>query len=608
MPVSAKQRKLLIATLILLAIAISRMLLLNRLEMNHDEVWHVWQTSGSFDDAMRWLPYDWPPLYFVILWGWQKLVGMHPIMMRLLSVLIFMLASALTYRLGRRMFHNENAAWGLTLAYATLGYTIFLSTYVRAYVLMLLLLPLALYLVLRYFDRPSPLRAVLVALAMAAMFYTNLTAVVAFAAIGAVMLVFYPRNIWRWWLPGMLALVFALPEILSKVELAGRRNAGLGDVLPPLPQGLIDIVLTHLGHAAPVLLILGVCLISYALWRRQNLKMGLILILWLLVIPVLLYALDSVIGFFTPQYAWWITLGLAMALAWGFGYLPRFVSVILGVLLIVIMFIPMTKGNQPFEELKYGIPTLPFEQTFPVVADAWQDGDVILIDPECDCGDHYVWDYFQEVYFEHPPHHISQPDDSRRIWYVHRPDANDVALESTLEETHLRSKYIGPWQLFFQLYEAPPDPIGIAFENGLRFHGIEVLDQNDAPMVQPLVYREGETVNVRLWWSLDQTTDADYSITLQLLNEHGLIAQSDGAPQTISLYVGSDAPPSGTSQWQTGQYYVEQRTLTLPYPTNRAEYILYLGVYRWWDGVRLTAEGTNADDLLPLLPVAIMAW
>lgn len=605
-----RQRRAGYAALFLLLIFISRAVLLNRLEMNHDEIWHVWQTSGTLDETMRWLPYDWPPLYFVLLWGWQGLVGSHPVMMRALSVLLFMLASAWAFRLGKQLFGTDKAGWGLMLAYAALGYTIFLSTYVRAYVLMLLLLPMTLYFALRYLGKPSIWRALLLAMGMAALFYTNLTAVVAFAAIGLTTLIMYPRRIWHWWLPGVLAALLALPEILAKAELAGRRNAGLGDTLPPFIDGLVEIYKTHLGHAALVWLVVFIVLAVVLLLRRQ-MKWRLVLVIagWLLIVPVLVYALDSVLGFFTPQYAWWVILGLAVLFAWGYSAVTLYGRAALAVFLIAVMLYPATQGERPFDSLSYGgIPTLPFEETLPVVADAMQNGDVILMDPACNCGELYAWDYYQSIYFPQVPQHITEPGDYRRIWYVYRPEQNDEAIQAALEETHVSGKFVGPWELFFRLYEAPPDVGGIAFENGLRFHGVQVMDADGQPQVEPLVYREGEAVHLRLWWSVDEPLNADYSVTLQILNADGLLAQDDGAPQPISLDVTQPAPPSQTSQWQPGQYYIEERTIMLPYPTNRAEYMLYLGIYNWQDGIRLEADGTNADTLLPLLPIAVMAW
>ena len=597
------------STLLFLLIFASRALLLNRLEMNHDEVWHTWQTGQSLEEAMRWLPFDWPPLYVVVLWVWQNFVGNHPIVMRLLSALIFMIGSAWTFRLGRRLFHTEPAAWGLTLAYAALGYIIFLSTYVRAYVIMLALLPLALYLALRYFDKPTIWRAVWLALAMAALFYTNLTAVIAFAAIGITTLIFYPRQIWRWWLPGTMAFVLAIPEILAKLDLVQRREAGLGEKLPSLPEGLLEIFHADLGHAALFWLLVLVIAVGFVLWKRRfTLRMGLMIVSWLLILPILVYATDGIIGFFTAQYSWWITFGFALLVAWGYQAAPRIGRIGLSLVLIGLMFVPLTRGYRPFDELKYGLPTLPFEQTFSVLATELQNGDVFLVHPDCECGDHYVWNYFESIYFPNPPQHVTEPDGHRRIWYVYRSGQNDENIQRQLEQSYVTGRFIGPWELFFRLYEAPPDRDGILFENGLRFHGAQLLEPDRQPRVQPYVYREGEDVRVRLWWSVDEPLDRDYSVTLQILNELGLFAQTDGAPQPVSLDPTQDASPSQTSQWQPGQYYIDDRVLTMPYPATRLDLMLYLGVYYWEDGVRLQAEGVNPDGLLPLLPIALMAW
>ena len=83
-----------------------------------------------------------------------------------------------------------------------------------------------------------------------------------------------------------------------------------------------------------------------------------------------------------------------------------------------------------------------------------------------------------------------------------------------------------------------------------------------------------------------------------------MLSSVDDAPQTIRLQFGEDAPPPETSRWQPGQYYVEERTITVP-PDSEA---LALSVYQWWDGQRIPAPGTNDDDLLIIQSADVMYW
>lgn len=608
--ITISRQRILWVTIVLLANFGSRALLLNQLEMNHDEVWNAWQTSGTLAELHRWLPYDWPPLHFVGLWGWQNLVGPHPVALRLFSVLLTMLAAAVTYRLTWRFTGSASSALMVMAAYSALGFVVFLSTYVRAYILMALLLPLTVWLALRYFERPGFWRALWLGLGMAAMFYTNLTAVVVFALLGIITLVLYEQLIWRWWLPGLMAVVLALPEILVKADLAGRRVAGQVE-LPPLPDALLALFQDYTGHGWWLWFIL-IVLAVVALFVRQRLfsRRGLVVLLWAFALPVAMYLLNDMLGFFSPQYAWWATLGIALLVGWGLDWSKTWLRAGILSILVTLMFVPAMVGYRPFDRLGYGIPeTLPFEATFSELVNSFQAGDVILIDPACTCGEAYEWDYYQRVYFDSAPLHLSSPGDHRRIWYVHRPGAADPATQFAVEEGRLASTYHGPWELFFRLYLAPPDPTGQPFDNGMRFHGAEVVNEKGEREVIPLTRREGETIRLRLWWSVDQPIDADYSLSVQVIGGDGLLTQSDGPPMTISLDpAASIVPPTATSQWQTGRLYVEERTLTLPYPMERGQFWVMLAVVQWWDGERVQGSLTNDDDLLPLMELNVMAW
>jgi len=77
-PVRPSTRPLVLAAALLL-IAASRLLRLCGLELDHDEVWTIWQTFGSPRQILAWTPYDWPPLHFLALGAWQELAGIHPI-------------------------------------------------------------------------------------------------------------------------------------------------------------------------------------------------------------------------------------------------------------------------------------------------------------------------------------------------------------------------------------------------------------------------------------------------------------------------------------------------------------------------------------------------
>lgn len=595
-------RELWLLTALLALVFLSRVIFLDQRQLNYDEVWHAWHTSERFDQVFLWLPYDWPPLYFVLLWVWQGLTGSDPLTLRYSSLLIFVVACAAMYHLGWRWWGTRAAGVGALLAFAALGYYVFLSGYFRAYVLMLLLMPLALLALFAYFDRPTWRRGLLLAFTMAALFYTNLTAVVFFALMGGVSLVYYPRRVWRWWLPGAVALLLALPEIAAKLSVVARRHAGLGDALPPFGEGWLAIIAEFFGVYAPLWALGCVIGIGWLLARRGlTLRAGLALGGWLVALPLIVHALDSVLGFFSAQYSWWIGGGLALLVAGIFASLPQVGRGVLMAAAGVSMFVSFDYGA-------YYHTLLPFEDTLKTVSPYVQRGDVFLMDPRCECGSPMEWTFYQQRYFPLGFRWVSDPAGHARVWYVSRDGEQDPATLAAVREGRIASKFVGPWSLLVRLYEGPPDPVGVRFANGMRFHGFQVVE-GERFSYEPLVRREGEPLTVRVWWSTEEPLGADLSVTLQLVNPSGTLAQSDGAPQLIHLDpTATQRLPEQTSQWQPNVIYVEERTVRVPDVAFHSDWALLLGVYQWWDGERILPEASHQEGLLPLTSVNIMAW
>src|SRR5260221_14504941 len=90
MSISYKTRYLPLAmAALLLIVAASRMIRLPGLNPDGDEIWSIWQTFGTPQQILMWTPYDWPPLYYLMLGAWKVIAGFDPVMLRLLSVLGF---------------------------------------------------------------------------------------------------------------------------------------------------------------------------------------------------------------------------------------------------------------------------------------------------------------------------------------------------------------------------------------------------------------------------------------------------------------------------------------------------------------------------------------
>lgn len=584
---------------VLLFLAASRTFRLTELDVNPDEVWAVWQTFGTPTDILRWTPYDWPPGYFLTLGSWRVLTGEQTVTLRFLGTLGFMLGASGLYRAIKRL-RGRNAGLLAMLTYGALSYGVLLTIELRGYSLLFSLFPLTFWAMLRYFDNPNWRRALPLAFGMAGMFYLSLSSFGAFLMMGLYTLIAYPRRIWRWWLPGILAGLLALPEIINKAGVVAARTATTATVvLPPLPQALLHYYQDVAGNG--LLIWIGLFLLAavlIAIYERPLRRVTAALLLWAFGGPVLMYFLNPVLGFFGARYSWWIMLGIGIFAAWGLGYLPR-----IGVGVAVAGLVALLALPVPFSVYNAFGPR-PLEANLTWLREHMLPGDALIRNPNAQCGTPEEWDYHVRAIFPNGLQFATDAGNFRRIWYINDDTRPEDDLYRSVRENRIAKEFVGPAGCLFRLYEAPPDVVGVPFENGMRFHGVDVIERGQ-PWSDPIVRREGESIWVRLWWSVDRPPELDYSINVHLRSEGGhAIGSSDSAPQLIYPV---DAPVE-TSRWQPDQFYIEERQLTLPYPMSSSEVNLYLAVYFWEDGVRVSAPNVDETTSLWLRTITVRAW
>lgn len=108
----------------------------------------------------------------------------------------------------------------------------------------------------------------------------------------------------------------------------------------------------------------------------------------------------------------------------------------------------------------------------------------------------------------------------------------------------------------------------------------------------------GETLPISLVWDARAAIDADYTLTVGLVNADGaLVAQAD-----------DPIPGYPTSAWVSGRPFAHERVLELPPNLPSGEYRVYVGWYSTPDLVRLAVSGDDArDNVLYLPPVRVEA-
>lgn len=598
------RRKLFVVTALLLVIAGSRWIRVASFRMDTDEIWAIWQTFGTPTQIVQWTSPTETPVYFLALGAWKDLAGLHPDILRYLSLLIALLGAALMYRAGRRAGGSGILAM---LAYSALAVMTFINLYTRSYVLAYTALPLALWMLHRYFDRPTVGRGLLLVLALVLLYAATVTVALAAVLLGVYALLVYGRRAWRGIFPAGLALVVVLPDLLAnKLQMVGLHAGAEREIkLDPLPGAAIDFF-NYFTSATWVwygLVLVAVGMLIYAAvqaqrkWdlQKSSLQLGAwFWLVWVLGVPLLLYVLESRLGFYTlKRYGWWYGFGLAPLIGVGLVRLPKVGQWLAAGVLLIVLFVPFSM--QP-----YGYIVTDLGENMRWLRDEMAGQDVVIIDPSIECNYPEEWDYYTRVYFPNGLNIVDQPGTMQRVWLASAHNDATRAADAELMAGRIPGRFVGPPGCLFQLYEAPPDAEGVLFENGMRFHGFEIL-RGDRPLTGALALHEGEKVTVRLWWSTDVQLPLDYSVGLYLQRGADVRGQSDSAPQLLN------GPPE-TSRWQPGQLYFEERTLQLDYPITPGRLGLLLGVYWYGDGERIKAPGVNDNGQLFLKQFAVIAW
>ncbi len=580
----------------LLLVAASRLLRLDDHVMNPDEVWSIWQTLGSFGDILRWTPRDWPPLYYLTLGAWSQVVGIKPLALRALSALVFLPGAAFAFRIGRRR-HGSQGGMLAMLVWSALGLVIQLSVEVRGYALMLPLTMLAIWLTLRYFGRPDWRRALPLALSMAAMFYVSYTGGMVIALLVLFSLLVWRRRSWRWWLPGSLTLLLILPELLDLAAFLGQRAPATGGIAAlPVARALAQLYVDYAGAYWPLWALLG-AIALYALLRHERGQdaMALALSVWALGMPALVYLFNNVLGLFHGRYTWWILPGIALWLARGLAWLPRRGIRLATLLLLPALFAPLPADSpyQIFDVLS------PLEANFRWLREHMQWGDVVLSSARHRCGHAEEWDYHQRAWLPNGLRVVTDPVAHRRVWVLN-PEWQAPWIQAHLAEARVPGHFVGPWGCLLRLHEAAPEPQGTAYANGMRFHGAELM-RGTRSLDADAVFHEGETLQLRLWWSVDTSPQRDYSLHTWLSREDVVLAEVNGPPQP---WWPPDAPDT-TSRWQPGRRYVERRELDLPLPAETGRYDVFMKLYYWEDleSVGAPGLGPHGERLVASLQV-----
>jgi hypothetical protein len=265
-----------------------------------------------------------PPLYFVMLDLWVMLAGESVYAVRLLSTFLALLGLAVTYAVGMRLFDRKTGLLALVVL-GTTSFFVYYAREARMYSLLLALSTLSTWAYLRWLRRPTRWRSVLYMLTLTSLLYTHYAGALIILAHVLHLLARPKRFQIKHLIPYFLALLlflFWLPTLLEQI----RANNGR-----PLAQALP----TDWGTVAALWLILtsghwGLYAVPFmcgdALPQvRRNASAIALLLLWLLLTPIVVLALNAwVTPVFQLRYMIGILPAGALLTAYGLRHIGQF--------------------------------------------------------------------------------------------------------------------------------------------------------------------------------------------------------------------------------------------------------------------------------------------
>jgi len=301
----ARSNILIVSVLVVVAFFIAT-IDLQRESLWNDEAWTAWAVRSPYlRDTLQRVQADvHPPLYFLLLGVLGRFTGDSVLALRWPSALFAMLALASTYAVGKRLFDRRTAIIALILL-GSASFFVYYAREARMYSLLMALAALSTWLYLRWQAKPSLWRSLVYAVSMALLMYTHYAGALVILShlLHALISQVLPRTRRPKWyalpLPYVAALVFYLPWL--PIFLAQMRSNPNGPLAIPVPTDWATVAaLVLIVTGGNWWLIAAPFVLGTAVPRvRQHASQITLLLLWLLVTPIGLLALNQ---WFAPVY------------------------------------------------------------------------------------------------------------------------------------------------------------------------------------------------------------------------------------------------------------------------------------------------------------------
>jgi uncharacterized membrane protein len=536
-----------------------------------------------------------PPLWFSFFWVWRRIAGESDFSGRLQAIFFSLITLSLVYQMGKRWFGSPRYGIFAMLILSTNNLFFIYALQIRPYGLAMLLAISSMFAFHRWLTLRSRPAAIVYAVTVALLLYIHYFLFLLVILQGLFFLTLGLRSsnqLWRQ-LPLVLGFAFCLfspwlPSFINQfqhireVELASGNARGVAGssvttFLTSSEEILKLINSASNGHVwiSAILVVVGI----HYWWKQNSYRLALT---WALVLPTITFAANLLLAVYNPRYIVNFIIGVSFVIAVGIGQLPSRVRwiVLVGFVVLNLWSLPSFVPRD----------IVPYRSLLRDLGAAYQPGDIILIDPPDNRGVEFNWQYAHQFSPEMQQSVVRTVEEAlpaRRIWYLTGAwfDENIRATYLHIEQTHPRQTGFGKcdrdWCYLIQLMEASPWNEPQVFGEDIAFWGADI----DAVT--------SESIQMRLWWKLDQKPARNYSIGVHLLDKNGLlVGQSDGPIRHygVQTYNMSDLEP--------GSIYIDFRSLLIPSGLPSGDYVLALTVYDWQTSERLLlANGRNYLEL-----------
>lgn len=574
---------------ILLLASASYLYDLNSISFWEDESWMAIAIGDGFTDVWQFATERGvhPPLYFYIAYVLKPFIGDGEYALRWMGGLITLIGVALTYRLGTDISKDKGV--GLFAALVVTGsiYLLYLTRLARQYTLFYTLSTLTYWLYWKWQARPNPRLLIALCLAQTANLYTHyFSAFVAVTIASHALLTLNPfkRKSWQVILAFIGSGLLFLPWLPSIwVQL----NSDLGTGVYYAANKLKDIPENYIGRVtnANWRFGLGFLLVGLvAIYKQKRWRFALLTVI-------------AVIGTFIPiviinqtLFQWYIgrnmlyTLPLvAVFYAMGLRFLWKNRAGKIAVSLFLLTF------------FVWGL--LAYDGFYPKTAD-WRGimaaiaRDARPTDTFVLRGEPYSTDYYLRRYLDARvdllpmADWVANPTYSDRIWLIDSGQAVRFEAIDQIPANMAMTRRLVRLPVVAEFYQrVPDDPVAI-FDEQLA------LGYTNAP----LTISAGQTLTVDMWWQALRTPDFNYSASIQVWGDSGIIAQTDGNFDSGRL----DAQVLPIDVWTP-----DSRQIVIPPETPAGEYTIRVTVYDWRDNTRLSPDIPAENNLVDLVTVTI---